>query len=106
MRIIRYQDQSGTPRYGCCHTDGSVTELEGDLFDEFRDSRRSATVVKLLAPIMPTSLLCIGLNYRRHAEEGRLPIPEHPVLFMKSVAAVQNPGDPILLPRQPAQRRG
>ncbi len=100
MRIIRYLDQSGQPRYGCRHADGSATELDGDLFGEFRDSGRSAEVAKLLAPVVPTNLLCIGLNYRRHAEEGRQPIPEYPVLFMKSVSAVQNPGDPILLPRR------
>ena len=100
MRIIRYLDQFDEPRYGCRHADGSATELEGDLFGAFRDSGRPATVAKLLAPIVPTNLLCIGLNYRRHAEEGRQPIPEYPVLFMKSVAAVQNPGDPILLPRK------
>lgn len=100
MRIIRYLDGVGKTRYGCRHADGSATELEGDLFGEFHDSGRVATVTKLLAPIVPASLLCIGLNYRRHAEEGRQAIPEYPVLFMKSVAAVQNPGDPILLPRR------
>lgn len=100
MRIIRYLAPSGEPRYGCRQADGSTTEVEGDLFGEFRDSGRGAAVGKLLAPVVPTNLLCIGLNYRRHAEEGRQPIPEYPVLFMKSVSAVQNPGDPILLPRR------
>lgn len=100
MRVIRYLNQSGQQCYGCQHADGSASELEGDVFGEFHDSGRSATVARLLAPIVPTNVLCIGLNYRRHAEEGKLPIPEYPVLFMKSVSAVQNPGDPILLPRR------
>ena len=52
----------------------------------------------MLAPVVPTAILCIGLNYRRHAAEGNAPIPKWPVLFMKSPAAVQNPGDPIVLP--------
>jgi len=56
-------------------------------------------VQKLLAPVAPVALFCIGLNYRRHAEEGKAPIPAYPVLFMKNPAAVQNPGDPIVLPR-------
>jgi len=99
MKIIRYLDQSGEPRYGCRHADSPATEIEGDLFGKFGDSGRPATVAKLLAPIVPSSLLCIGLNYRRHAEESRSPLPEYPVLFLKSVSAVQNPGDPILLPR-------
>jgi len=43
--------------------------------------------------------LCIGLNYRRHAEETKGQIPEYPVLFFKGPNTVQNPGDPIVLPR-------
>ena len=43
-------------------------------------------------------LLCIGLNYRKHADEGGAAYPEHPVVFMKMPSAVQNPGDPIILP--------
>jgi 2-keto-4-pentenoate hydratase/2-oxohepta-3-ene-1,7-dioic acid hydratase in catechol pathway len=39
------------------------------------------------------------LNYRKHAAESKAPIPEHPVLFMKSISSVQNPGDDIVLPR-------
>ena len=100
MRVIRYLDQAGQPHFGCRQADGSATELEGDLYGQFRDSGRPAVVAKLLAPVAPTSVLCIGLNYRRHAAEGQLPIPEYPVLFMKSPAAVQNPGDPIQLPRK------
>jgi 2-keto-4-pentenoate hydratase/2-oxohepta-3-ene-1,7-dioic acid hydratase in catechol pathway len=56
-------------------------------------------VEKLLAPVAPAAFFCIGLNYRRHAEEGKAQLPQFPVLFMKNPAAVQNPGDPIVLPR-------
>ena len=55
-------------------------------------------MVKLLAPIEPPVILCIGLNYRKHAAETGAKIPEHPVLFMKSAGTLQNPGDPIVLP--------
>jgi 2-keto-4-pentenoate hydratase/2-oxohepta-3-ene-1,7-dioic acid hydratase in catechol pathway len=41
---------------------------------------------KLLAPVTPLAFFCIGLNYRRHAEEGKAPIPQFPVLFMKTPA--------------------
>jgi 2-keto-4-pentenoate hydratase/2-oxohepta-3-ene-1,7-dioic acid hydratase in catechol pathway len=50
--------------------------------------------------VVPADIFCIGLNYRKHAEEGKQPIPEQPVLFMKASSAVQNPGDPIVLPRR------
>ena len=74
-------------------------EISGDIFGEYSVTDKTAQVAKLLAPIVPTNLLCIGLNYRQHAVETKLPIPEYPVLFMKTTGAVQNPGDPIVLPR-------
>ncbi|NIL99279.1 MAG: 5-carboxymethyl-2-hydroxymuconate isomerase [Planctomycetales bacterium] len=99
MNIVRYLDATGTPAYGCRHEDGVTTRIEGEIYGDHRDSGQQVTPVKLLAPVQPVDILCIGLNYRRHAEEGGMPIPDRPVLFMKSSAAVQNPGDPIQLPR-------
>ena len=99
MKIVRYQQQDGSAVLGRQHDDGTVTRLNGDLYSELTDTGQALTG-KLLSPIHPVDILCIGLNYRRHAEEGQSPIPEFPVLFMKNSAAVQNPGDPIVLPRQ------
>jgi 2-keto-4-pentenoate hydratase/2-oxohepta-3-ene-1,7-dioic acid hydratase in catechol pathway len=60
---------------------------------------RTARVAKLLAPVAARNILCIGLNYRKHAEESGAKVPEYPVLFIKATNALQNPGDPILIPR-------
>jgi 2-keto-4-pentenoate hydratase/2-oxohepta-3-ene-1,7-dioic acid hydratase in catechol pathway len=57
-----------------------------------------AAVVKLLAPLVPSSILCIGLNYKRHAAESGMKTPELPILFVKGINTLQNPGDPILIP--------
>nr|WP_247656125.1 MULTISPECIES: fumarylacetoacetate hydrolase family protein [unclassified Phaeobacter] len=43
--------------------------------------------------------LCIGLNYRDHAEEAELAIPKHPILFLKANSAISGPNDPVVLPR-------
>lgn len=99
MKIIRYRDSAGTTHYGRQAADGSATRIDGDIFAQHRDTGEKADVAKLLTPIAPVDVLCIGLNYRRHAEEGNQAIPEWPVLFMKNCGAVNNPGDPILLPR-------
>ena len=99
MRIIRYLDPNRQVRYAAEQPDGSAREIDGDIFGECSVTGRKAVVRKLLAPVAPGNILCIGLNYRRHAAEGKAPIPEFPVLFMKATSAVQNPGDPILLPR-------
>ena len=100
MQILRYQDSRGQVCFGQRHDNDRVTRIEGDIFSSFRDTDEAATVAKLLAPIVPRDIICIGLNYRKHAEEGNNPIPEHPVVFMKNGGTLQNPGDPIVLPRR------
>lgn len=99
MRIIRYQEPQGGVLYAAQHPDGSEWQIEGDIFGANQVTSRPALVAKRLAPIAPAAILCVGLNYRRHAEEGKSPIPQFPVLFMKAPSAVQNPDDPIVLPR-------
>ncbi|NBB78588.1 MAG: DUF2437 domain-containing protein [Verrucomicrobia bacterium] len=53
----------------------------------------------LLAPVVPTTIYAIGLNYRAHAVEMEKSIPEHPVVTMKSPTALLDPGGTIRLPR-------
>jgi 2-keto-4-pentenoate hydratase/2-oxohepta-3-ene-1,7-dioic acid hydratase in catechol pathway len=100
MHIIRYQDSSGQIGYASQQPDGSALVIEGDIFGQHQVTDRAADIAKRLAPVQPTIILCIGLNYRHHAAESGLSAPEHPVLFIKNPAAVQNPGDPILLPQK------
>ncbi len=98
MKIIRFQDENGDIRFGSQQENGSVFSLRGNLFDEYELTSERAEVRKLLAPLMPSSILCIGLNYHHHARESGMMIPKFPVLFMKGINAVQNPNDPILIP--------
>jgi len=100
MRIVRYQSPNGEKNLGCLHSDGKITRLSGYLFGTLADTGEVAQVARLLAPIEPRDIICIGLNYRRHAAEGNQPIPEFPVVFMKNSGTLQNPGDPIVLPRR------
>ncbi len=56
--------------------------------------------VRLMAPIpRPPKLICVGLNYRDHAEETGMQIPATPTIFCKFPTAVIGPGDEIILPR-------
>jgi 2-keto-4-pentenoate hydratase/2-oxohepta-3-ene-1,7-dioic acid hydratase in catechol pathway len=106
MRIIRYlSDSASTPVTGLMHTDGSAEPVIGDILGEWHASGRRERIAKLLAPIRPPVILAIGLNFRAHAVETRQPIPEFPVLFMKSPWAIQNPGDPILIPTRLASTK-
>lgn len=105
MKIIRYLDQSGCESYAALNANGQPLRLNGTLFGGLVPTDEPVEVIKWLAPLIPQSILCIGLNYRQHAEETRSPLPEHPILFMKLPNSIQNPGDPILLPRMlPSER--
>jgi 2-keto-4-pentenoate hydratase/2-oxohepta-3-ene-1,7-dioic acid hydratase in catechol pathway len=56
--------------------------------------------IRLLAPIpKPPKIICIGLNYRDHAEEGKMAIPEVPTVFAKFATSVTGHGHPIVLPK-------
>ena len=99
MKIFRHLDPDGAVQFAAQAADGGFERLSGSLFGGLARTGEPAQMAKLLAPLEPAALLCIGLNYRRHAEETKGQIPEYPVLFFKGPNAVQNPGDPILLPR-------
>jgi len=50
--------------------------------------------------IKPSKIICVGLNYRDHAKELNMPIPEYPILFMKPPSALTFNNDPIIYPAQ------
>jgi 2-keto-4-pentenoate hydratase/2-oxohepta-3-ene-1,7-dioic acid hydratase in catechol pathway len=98
MKIIRYQDTNGTIHFGSLRPDGSADRLEGDIYSRLEPTGKTDPVGKLLTPIVPTTLLGIGLNYKHHAAESGMKAPELPILFLKGLNTVQNPGDPIQIP--------
>ncbi|MDD3089518.1 MAG: fumarylacetoacetate hydrolase family protein [Candidatus Omnitrophica bacterium] len=74
-------------------SDGRVLE-RGD-----RSGRTfSLEEVKLLAPLLPSKIVCVGLNYRDHASELGMKIPDEPVIFLKPPTAVIGPLDMIVYP--------
>jgi 2-keto-4-pentenoate hydratase/2-oxohepta-3-ene-1,7-dioic acid hydratase in catechol pathway len=103
MRIIRHLSPTG-PAYAAWQPDGTAREIAGDIFGDFRVTDRVVPPGKLLAPVLPANILAIGLNYKRHAEEGGRGAPEKPVLFLKATSSVQNPGDPIEIPQELASQ--
>ncbi len=99
MKLIRHLTPSG-PAYAALQPDGSAREITGDILGAFAITDRVVQPGKLLAPLAPVNIFCIGLNYRKHAEEGGKGPPERPVVFIKPTSTVQNPGDPIELPQK------
>jgi 2-keto-4-pentenoate hydratase/2-oxohepta-3-ene-1,7-dioic acid hydratase in catechol pathway len=99
MRIIRFLS-GGKVHLGSEINARSAHRIEGDLLGSHRVTDEVLQVEKLLAPLIPTDILCIGLNYRQHAAEGGFQPPKTPMLFIKSSNTLNNPCDSILIPRR------
>src|SRR5579859_7987281 len=97
MKIIRYQDHAGQTGYASLQPDGSALKLEGDIYQSPKAGGK-VEMTRLLAPVQPTAIICIGLNYRHHAQETGAKIPEYPVVFFKGINTLLDPGQPIQLP--------
>jgi 2-keto-4-pentenoate hydratase/2-oxohepta-3-ene-1,7-dioic acid hydratase in catechol pathway len=98
MEIVRVETVDGEICYGC-EVGSRVYRLEGDLYGTFSQSDVLLHPVRRLAPVVPTAIYGIGLNYHEHAVEVGAKVPQHPVVFMKSPTSVQHPNCPIFLPR-------
>ncbi|HWB54857.1 MAG TPA: fumarylacetoacetate hydrolase family protein, partial [Tepidisphaeraceae bacterium] len=64
-----------------------------------RVTNKMLRIDRLLAPLIPTDILCIGLNYRKHAAESASPVPVNPMLFIKASNTLNDPFAPIIVPR-------
>ncbi len=98
MKIIRYTDRSQRIHWARYQDDGIATKINFDSSNNITLTNEPADVVKVLAPVDPRAIWCIGLNYQLHAQETGAKVSEYPVLFMKGLNTLQHPGDPILLP--------
>lgn len=98
MQIIRGLTSDGSVVHAALQPDGTALAIQGELTSTFDVTDRAVTVVRRLAPILPTDILAIGLNYRHHAEESKMAIPQYPIVFHKGLNSVQDPDGPILLP--------
>ena len=107
---VRYASPSGEIRIGRLDGD-TVTDAGPDgprgfvpdaagwaLIDAAGGQQHAAGDVTMLAPVAPTKVICIGLNYRDHAEESQLDIPASPVVFSKWPSCLIGTGQPVVLP--------
>lgn len=100
MRIVR-SSFGGETRFEILG-DEEVYPCMADPFIGLKREGRRIPIesVKLLCPIEPPNIVCIGLNYKRHAEESGVPFPKVPQFFLKPTRAGCGPEDPIVLPLQ------
>jgi 2-keto-4-pentenoate hydratase/2-oxohepta-3-ene-1,7-dioic acid hydratase in catechol pathway len=98
MRIVRYL-RRGKVEYGI-EEGQRISPCLGDPFTALKETGETIDtgLITLLAPVDPPNIICLGLNYRKHAEESHMKYPDEPLLFLKSTTSVIGPGAPILLP--------
>ena len=86
---------------------GIIYRLEGDMFGEYTRGPALGSVdeaERFLPPVEPSKVAAVGLNYRDHAIEVGLPIPEEPLLFLKPSTTVIAHGDPVVYPAHMTER--
>ena len=116
MKLLRY-GPPGQEKPGLLDAAGTIRDLSGVIPDLAGDALSPAGLAKLAAldaaalPAVQGSprigppvtgmknLVCIGLNYADHAAETRAPVPKEPIVFLKSLGALQGPNDDVVIPR-------
>jgi 2-keto-4-pentenoate hydratase/2-oxohepta-3-ene-1,7-dioic acid hydratase in catechol pathway len=103
MKVVRFL-LNGTEQFGSLNGD-LITFFEGDPIAGASLSERTASLreCELLAPVMPSKIICIGMNYAAHAAEISQSVPDEPLMFFKPISAIVGPGQNIVLPQQSNQ---
>lgn len=107
MRIARIAHGQGMS-FAVVEGDGpgtTVAEIDGHPFGRITTTgqRWALEDVRLLSPILPSKVVCVGRNYAAHAAEHQAPVPSEPLLFLKPSTSVIGPQDAIRLPPQSQQ---
>jgi len=116
MKLIRYgaegQEKPGViideKYYDVSHLVNDYDEkfFSGNAIEELKEKIAAGGLtevdqnVRLGAPLArPSKIVCVGLNYKDHAEETNMPIPSEPILFFKSTSALVGPNDDLIIPK-------
>ncbi len=99
MRIVRFVDIDGKTCFGNDLGDGSADLLAGSpVAGGLKTTGEVVRMGRLLAPVEPVNVICIGKNYAEHAAEMGGEGPARPIVFMKPTSALNDPGGAIRLP--------
>ncbi|MEI7641032.1 MAG: fumarylacetoacetate hydrolase family protein [bacterium] len=105
VKFVRYDVGDNISRWGIINNENNIIEIEGDIFTEYTvtDKVTEISKIKILAPVAPSKIVAVGLNYRDHVEEMHMPLPEEPLIFLKPNTAVIGQGEKIILPKMSSQ---
>lgn len=105
MRLLRFRSGDRIATGVIEHGSDEIQVLKGTFFEDPIPTGETVPLgdAYLLAPVLPSKLVCVGKNYAAHAAEFGMHVPEEPLLFLKPSTAVIGPNDPIRL--LPVSRR-
>ena len=119
MKFLRFKNKADSLNYdskiksGFLDDDGKVVELKGDILDYFNKDIKtvleniieshSLEDIEILSPTEPSKIVCIGLNYKDHAKELNLELPESPVIFIKPSTTINKTNNTIIYPKVSSQ---
>src|SRR5437899_161272 len=103
MKFCRFiAKDSAAPRFGILEAD-AVAEIGAAPWAAARRDKTGKSFelanVKLLAPVVPSKIVCVGRNYAAHAAELGNDVPKEPLIFLKPPSSIIGPGDAIVLPK-------
>lgn len=104
MKIYRFADSQGFIRLGTDLSEGAAMEVIETGDREYAPTGKHLSIHAFLPPVNPAAIICIGLNYREHAEETGLELPRYPVMFMKNPASAIGHGQDIVIPESCRKR--
>jgi 2-keto-4-pentenoate hydratase/2-oxohepta-3-ene-1,7-dioic acid hydratase in catechol pathway len=97
MRVVRVLSDCDS-RYGLAD-DATITLISDEPFAAWEpEGTLALREASLLTPVVPTKIICVGVNYRAHAAEMGHELPEEPVIFMKPPTTINKPGGIIEIP--------
>ncbi|MGP8023310.1 MAG: fumarylacetoacetate hydrolase family protein [Methanobacterium sp.] len=103
MKLVRFLDEI-KKKTGILE-DTHITEITGSIEEAFdnpdkclKQSTHNLNEVKILPPVLPSKIICVGLNYIDHARELNMDLPDEPVIFIKPSTGVIGHLDPIIYP--------
>ena len=99
MRLVRFRFGDRIATGASDFGSDSIRVIRGTFFEDPLPTGEEVPFddVRLLAPVLPSKLVCVGKNYAAHAAEFGMTVPEEPLLFLKPSTAVIGPNDPIQL---------
>jgi 2-keto-4-pentenoate hydratase/2-oxohepta-3-ene-1,7-dioic acid hydratase in catechol pathway len=99
MRLVRFRHGDRIATGALEPGSDDIQVLRGTFFEDPLPTGETVALgdILLLAPVLPSKLVCVGKNFAAHAAEFDMQVPEEPLLFLKPSTAVIGPGDPIRL---------